>query len=246
MDEDDDAPEHPWVRWLNKLKGYDRTAFNAATWLVLAGSLFTTAGWSLSAHFQNLSFDLLDKLGWSLLQLGGAILIVNIILAKSRATSFKPLIEEAQFELKQLTAIALMPRFFIGPIKSLGQGTPVNTEKLDNRWRTNSKRAFKHRRDAILRAGIAFQHDPQTLEFATAILKAMDAEDSATLSLLFHAYDPKLSGRLVGDLRALQKAYKDLNTHNHLANWLEVQTVIDAIPVAIARISPSSADPAAP
>jgi hypothetical protein len=139
-----------------------------------------------------------------------------------------------------------MPRFLVGPIESLGQGEPMNTEKLDQRWRTNSKRASTHRRDAISRAGLAFQHDPKTLEFATTILRAIDAEDVATLSLLFHAYDPRISGRLIGDLKALEKAYKDLNAHNHLANWHEVQKVIDAIPAAIDRLNQSSTDPTAP
>lgn len=246
MDENGDAPEHPFMRWLDKLKGYDRTAFHFATWLVLFGALFTSAGWSIGSLFQCTLFDFLDKLGWSLMQLGGAVYIVNYLLAKARSKVFKPLIEEAQFDLKQLTQTALNPRFLIGPLQQLGKEEPMNVLKLDHRRRTRRAIIQSNRRDTILRASVAVQHDQGTLDLASAIINAIKAEDLAARYLISAAYDPAYCQELPEKLHALREAYQELNTFDHFANHIEVQAVIDAIPPAIARLTPSSTDPTAP
>ncbi|EAP89161.1 hypothetical protein OA2633_00170 [Oceanicaulis sp. HTCC2633] len=246
MDENGDAPEHKWVRWRKQLQSHDRRTFMLGGWLTLIGILLISAGWFTGIVAPNPISAFLDKLGWAAFQLGAAVILVNFLLARARAEAFKPLITEAQFELKQLTATALNPIFLKGPLQSLGRGEPMDVRKLDQRLRDRRELIRSHRRDTILRTGVAVQHDQVTLDMASAILDAINAEDDAARYLISAAHQPVYLKSLPVKLETLQQAYKKLNTFEHFAMQSEVQSVIDAIPAAIDRLNQNSAAPDAP
>lgn len=79
MDENGDAPEHPWARWYRGLSAVERFTIQIAAGLFGGGVFLAAVGFGLHAVATPVS-ALLDRLGWSLIQLGGAIVVVQVVL----------------------------------------------------------------------------------------------------------------------------------------------------------------------
>ena len=81
MDESGDAPEHPAVRWYRGQSAVEQFTIRLAAGLFGFGVFFAFTGWILGLSDAFFS-DGFDKLGWSLIQLGGAITVINLVLHK--------------------------------------------------------------------------------------------------------------------------------------------------------------------
>lgn len=92
MDETGDAPEHPWVRWYQGLSAVERFTIQIAAVLFGFGVFLAAVGFGLTSAAAPVS-ALLDRLGWSLIQLGGAIVVVQVVLHRRSTAEQKHYIQ---------------------------------------------------------------------------------------------------------------------------------------------------------
>lgn len=92
MDENGDAPEHPWVRWYRGLSAAEQFTIQIAAGLFGGGVFLAAVGFGLTSVAAPVS-ALLDRLGWSLIQLGGAIVVVQVVLHRRNAAEQKHYIQ---------------------------------------------------------------------------------------------------------------------------------------------------------
>ena len=98
MDENGDAPEHPAVRWYRGLPDAEQFTYRVGIGLMFAGGVLIALGFGTISTLSTLSV-LADKLGWSALQLGAAICIVQGVIHERSKSVNKPAIKRVWFEL---------------------------------------------------------------------------------------------------------------------------------------------------
>ncbi len=103
MTDTHDAPEHPLVRWFESRRASERFALKLAVGLILGGLLSWAAALVAHGEYQAEAVaGWLMQLGWATLQLGVAIIFVQVILDRAADEELEPAIEDAFHHISQI------------------------------------------------------------------------------------------------------------------------------------------------